>query len=158
MTVSIAQGQGRPIKEQKDELKQFLGAQGFIAISFAHSGPDIIARASDHVWKIECKGLSARLRKPGAARAHLYEALGQAVSYYDEPDHEGKPELHRILDEIANRDMPMRLGLALPHSRQHHGLLRRVVTPSLRRRLGLWIFIVDPETKSVECYDPDRKV
>lgn len=158
MKVSIARGQGRPIKEQEHELRKCLEVQGFTKISFTPNGPDIVARFSNHIWKIECKGFSNSSRKAAPARARFYEAFAQAVSYYNEPDPEGRSNLASVFNVIEDKDEPIRLGLALPRVSQYLRLFRKVVNPSLRRRLNLWLFIVDAETKSVECYDPCREI
>jgi len=156
---SIARGQGRPPEEQEAELREeLLKSKGFTKLSFAPNGPDIIARDNARIWKVECKGLSDTPRETGTVRAHFYEALAQTVSYYDEPDCEEGSGLKSILRNIHRPDKPIRLVLALPRSDQYQKLLRDRIKPALRRRLDLWLLIIDPATKSVDCYDTNREI
>ena len=78
------------------------------------------------------------------------------VSYYDEPAEEGHTNLSKVMSLLANEDKPTRLALALPRADRYMSLLKKCVRPALRRRLDLWLLIVDPLAGSVECYNPTR--
>ena len=158
MKASIAPGQGRRIEEQKTDLKERLKSKGFTDISFAPRGPDLIARGSSHIWKVECKGLSDSSPKTGTVRARFFEAFAQVVSYYGEPAIEGGSDLRNGINRLLDWDKPIRLVLALPRSGKYLTLLRKRAKLALRRQLDLWLLIIDPETKSVECYDPNHTI
>jgi len=155
MKISIANNQGRSHQDQKNEITESLRDKGFTGIiSFVSTGPDLIARNNELIWKVECKGLSGG--KNVEKNFHL--ALASVVSYYDEPDTEEGSPLKPILNWVGYRDRPIQLALALPHSDVYSRLLRKRVNRALRRRLKLWLLIVNPKTKSVdECYNPDRE-
>jgi hypothetical protein len=156
LKVSIAHGQGIPLNEQKARFKEILAEKGFTNISFAPHGPDLIARDEVRIWKVECKGLSRGAYS--TVDNNFDRALASVVSYYDEPAAEAQSDVINAMNMLSYIDKPIRLALALPESDQYRRLLRERVKPALRRKLDLWILIVDPLTKSVECYDPDREV
>ncbi|MBI5315744.1 MAG: hypothetical protein HZB34_07215 [Nitrospirae bacterium] len=155
VVVSPARGQELSLEEQKRQLKEKLHRVGCENISFSTNGPDIIARDKSCIWKVECKGLGR-----GASSTldnNFDRALASVVSYYDEPAGEGHSGLSNVMSQLANNDKPTRLALALPNSDRYMNLLRKNVRPALRRRLDLWLLIIDPLTSSVECYNPTRE-
>ena len=152
LIISPARGQEISLEDQKRKLKEKLLQPGCGKISFQSNGPDIVARDKSCVWKVECKGLG----RGGTSTIdnNFDRALSSVVSYYDEPEEEGHTDLSRVMNELANRDKPTRLALALPRSDRYMTLLRKCVKPALRRRLDLWPLIVNPLASSVECYSP----
>lgn len=154
VVVSPARGQELSLEEQKCQLKEKLLRAGCKNISFSNNGPDIIARDKSCIWKVECKGLG--LGASSTLDNNFDRALASVVSYYDEPAEEGLTDLFKMMSLIANKDKPTRLALALPISNRYMSLLKKCVGPALRRRLDLWLLIVNPIAGSVECYDPTR--
>lgn len=156
ITVSIAHGQGRPLQQQKKELEEILAEKGVAKISFVSHGPDLEAHDNARIWRVECKGLSQGA--PSTVENNFERALASVVSYYDEPDSEVDSDLKSIIKSLHKPDRPIRLALALPHSDRYINLLRKRVKSALRRKLDLWVLMIDPEKKSVDCYDPEREI
>jgi len=154
LIISPARGQEKSLEEQKFQLKEKLLLAGCENISFQNNGSDIVARDKSCIWKVECKGLGRGVSS--TIDNNFDRALSSVVSYYDEPVEEGHTNLSKVMSSLANEDRPIRLALALPRSDQYLRLLKKSVRPALRRRLDLWLLIVDPAIGSVDCYDPTR--
>jgi len=152
LQASIAKGQGKPLREQKEELKRIIDSHGFASISFNAHGPDLIGVEHNRIWKVECKGLSDG--SPQTVRNNFDRAVASVVSYYDEPETYTESNLSAAMNQLQGRDKPIRLVLALPHSNSYIGLIRKRIKPALRRRLDLWILVVDSTSKAVQQYDP----
>ena len=152
--LSPARRQEISLVDQKCQLKEKLLRAGCEKLSFQSNGPDIVARDKSCIWKVECKGLG----RGGTSTIdnNFDRALSSVVSYYDEPAEEGHTNLSTVMNLIANKDKPTRLALALPVSDRYMSLLKKCVKPALRRRLDLWLLIVNPLASSVECYNPTR--
>lgn len=152
--ISPARGQEISLADQRRQLEEKLHRAGCEKISFQNNGPDIVARDRSCIWKVECKGLGRGVTS--TIDNNFDRALSSVVSYYDEPAEEGHNNLSNVMSLLANKDKPTRLALALPRTDRYMSLLRKCVRPALRRRLDLWLLIVDPLAGSVECYNPIR--
>jgi hypothetical protein len=109
--------------------------------TFCARRPDIVVFDADHdeEWLIECKGAGAG--KVQTQRNNFDRALASAVSYCGST---GSANAH--------------LGLAMPTTPQYLRELSRRVRPELRRRLDLWIFLVNPRTLRVSVVRPEDEL
>ena len=89
-------------------------------IVFQHAGEDIKARQGSNLWKIECKGLSSGTRETD--KNNFDRAVASCVSYFTKKE-------------------GLRLGLALPETKEYKKLLRGKLPQALRETTELWVFL-----------------
>lgn len=141
------------VEEQKRILGERLNAAGFGDFQFCPHGPDLVVMESERQWRVECKGLTGGKRS--TLDNNFDRALASVVSYYDEPSNDDPVGLADIIEGFDRPKKPVRLVLALPDDPKYRTLLKKRVRPALRRKLDLWVLLVDTKTPSVNSYDPE---
>ena len=140
---SLASGLGIDLQAEEKRLREALSADGYENdIIMGSTGPDVFAfsKEKEEVWKVECKG--AGTGTPQTQRNNFDRALASVVTYF----RESTPKLS------------VRLGLALPETRTFLNQLKHV-HKDLRKRLDLWILLLDPQDRrSIRAISPDEEI
>lgn len=159
--ISVASGRGIDKKADTARLREVLSVAEWEQISTAKAGPDWIGVSKTELWQIECKGV-AESDKPQTHRNQFDRTLASTVSYFstDFADLKGIEvnSLISILQVMEEEELQFRLGLAIPAIPDYLNQLRRRVRKSLRKRLDLWIFLLDPLDKSIHAVPPDEEL
>lgn len=142
---SIASGKGIDAKSIEANLRDLFSKVGHNP-SFVSNGPDIMAISDDEWWIIECKGSGSGTSQ--TQRNNFDRALASVVSYYEESPNGLLP------DEYQN--VKIMLGLALPATDQYLRELNRRVRKPLRKRLNLWVLLLDNETQKIIPVQPEQ--
>lgn len=124
--------------KDKGKIKTELTASGISIgnIDFQHAGEDIKARKENILWKIECKGLSSGKRETD--KNNFDRAVASCVSYFTKKD-------------------GLRLGLALPESKEYKKFIIEKLPQALREALDLWVFLYCGKDELYE-FAPDEKI
>lgn len=158
--ISLPKGQAMPQEDQRNQLLKTLEQAGCKVVpTFTSSGPDITAWEETRVWRVECKGLTGGDRT--TVDNNFDRALASVVGYYDEPNANRESDLRGIrgiMESFSSPDRPIRLMLALPEGDRYRKLLKKCVKKCLRRKLDLWVLIVNSATESVKVYEPDQEL
>ena len=163
MVISVPHGQQLANVKQREQLKEALAGAGIDKekLSFESKGPDIEVWEEERIWRVECKGLTGG--HPSTLANNFDRALASVVSYYDEPQADAAPDteppnLKDLIESLQSPDRPVRLALALPEDKRYQHLIRTNLKPALRRKLDLWLFMVDPKTRNVQYILPEAKL
>lgn len=143
---SVPKGKDVPTKETIEYLSQWFRKAGFEPEFLSH-GADVEALSDTEWWRVECKGMGTG--KNSTHRNNFDRALASVVSYYEEPPYP--------IGE-KNQGAKLCLGLALPDSQSFLHQLRRRLRAPLRKRLNLWVLLLEGASGNVRAISPSEEI